>query len=154
MIARARETYLPPSSTSGWSGRWRLAHRMAAGGVQVVQSDATCLPYGSGRFSAVLSFTMLHHLPSTALRDRLFAEAARVLRPDGVFAGTDSLDSEESGNCTPATSACRSNQPAWPAGCRRRGSARWRSRPTSTAFASGPGLPPPPLAEAIVQLTT
>jgi SAM-dependent methyltransferase len=72
-----------------------LAGRMAAGGVQVVQGDATALPWDGGRFSAVLSFTMLHHLPSSAGQDRLFAEAARVLRPGGVLAGTDSLDGEE-----------------------------------------------------------
>jgi hypothetical protein len=38
---------------------------------------------------------MLHHLPSPGDQDRLLAEAARVLRPGGVFAGTDSLDSPE-----------------------------------------------------------
>ena len=72
-----------------------LAHRMAASGVQIMQGDATSLPWDGGRFSAVLSFTMLHHLPSPASQDRLFAEAARVLRPGGVLAGTDSLDSAE-----------------------------------------------------------
>ena len=33
---------------------------------------------------------MLHHLPTPELQDRLFAEARRVLRPGGVFAGSDS----------------------------------------------------------------
>jgi hypothetical protein len=33
--------------------------------------------------------TMLHHLPVPALQDRLFAEAHRVLRPGGVFCGSD-----------------------------------------------------------------
>ena len=32
---------------------------------------------------------MLHHVPTPALQDRLFAEACRVLRPGGVFAGSD-----------------------------------------------------------------
>jgi predicted methyltransferase len=31
-------------------------------------------------------------VPSAELQDRLFAEVARVLRPGGVFFGTDSLD--------------------------------------------------------------
>jgi len=72
-----------------------LASRMAGAGVEVIEADATKLPYEDSRFSAVLSFTMLHHLPSPSDQDRLFAEAARVLRAGGVFAGTDSLDSDQ-----------------------------------------------------------
>jgi hypothetical protein len=34
---------------------------------------------------------MLHHIPSRSLQDGAFAEIARVLRPGGVFAGTDSV---------------------------------------------------------------
>jgi ubiquinone/menaquinone biosynthesis C-methylase UbiE len=34
---------------------------------------------------------MLHHVSSVAKQDRLLREVARVLRPGGVFAGTDSL---------------------------------------------------------------
>jgi SAM-dependent methyltransferase len=59
--------------------------------VAVTQGDATALPYEAGRFSAVVCFTMLHHLDPPALQDRAFAEVARVLRPGGCFAGTDSL---------------------------------------------------------------
>jgi SAM-dependent methyltransferase len=59
--------------------------------VEVVQADATDMPFAEGRFSGVVCFTMLHHLPSSPLQDRLLAEVARVLRPGGVFAGTDSL---------------------------------------------------------------
>ncbi len=59
--------------------------------VSVVQGDATRLPFEDGRFSAAICFTMLHHIPSAALQDRAFAEVARVLRPGGAFAGTDSL---------------------------------------------------------------
>lgn len=70
-----------------------LAERMAPKGVEVTHADATDLPYEEGRFSAVLSFTMLHHLPTAEQQDRLFAEAARVLRPGGLFAGNDSVDS-------------------------------------------------------------
>ena len=36
---------------------------------------------------------MLHHVPSRALQDALFAEACRVLRPGGVFRGVDSQPS-------------------------------------------------------------
>jgi ubiquinone/menaquinone biosynthesis C-methylase UbiE len=59
--------------------------------VEIVQGDATAMPFDDGRFSAVVCFTMLHHLPSPQLQDRLLAEVARVLRPGGLFAGTDSL---------------------------------------------------------------
>ena len=59
--------------------------------VDVVQGDATAMPFADDRFSAVVCFTMLHHLPSPSAQDRLLAEAARVLLPGGVFAGTDSL---------------------------------------------------------------
>jgi hypothetical protein len=34
---------------------------------------------------------MLHHIPSSDLQDRAFAEVARVLAPGGIFAGSDSL---------------------------------------------------------------
>lgn len=58
--------------------------------VEIVHGDATALPFPDGRFSAVVCFTMLHHVPSPALQDRLFAEARRVLRPGGVFRAMDS----------------------------------------------------------------
>jgi SAM-dependent methyltransferase len=72
-----------------------LADRMAGSNVEVVHGDATALDFPDGRFTAALSLTMLHHVPSVELQDRLFAEAARVLRAGGVFAGLDGLDSEE-----------------------------------------------------------
>lgn len=59
-------------------------------GVVVRHDDATALPFESGSFDAVVCFTMLHHLPSATAQDRLYAEAARVLRPNGLFAGSDS----------------------------------------------------------------
>jgi SAM-dependent methyltransferase len=65
--------------------------RELAGGVTIVQGDATAMPFADGRFSAVVCFTMLHHLPSPHAQDRLLAEVARVLRPGGLFAGTDSI---------------------------------------------------------------
>jgi SAM-dependent methyltransferase len=66
-----------------------LRERMKNTNVDVVQADATAMPFPDGSFSAVLSFTMLHHVPSVTLQDQLLAEAWRVLRPGGVFAGTD-----------------------------------------------------------------
>jgi SAM-dependent methyltransferase len=71
-----------------------LARRLAGSNVEVVHADATRLPFPAGRFSAAISLTMLHHVPSMELQDKLFGEVARVLRPGGLFVGTDSLDSE------------------------------------------------------------
>jgi SAM-dependent methyltransferase len=59
--------------------------------VEVVQGDATQMPFEDARFSGAACFTMLHHVPSAELQDRLFAEVFRVLRPGAVFAGTDSI---------------------------------------------------------------
>jgi SAM-dependent methyltransferase len=65
--------------------------RSLAEDVEVVEGDATDMPFADGRFSSVVCFTMLHHLPTPELQNRLLGEVARVLRPGGVFAGTDSL---------------------------------------------------------------
>jgi ubiquinone/menaquinone biosynthesis C-methylase UbiE len=59
--------------------------------VTVVHGDATAMPFDDGRFSTVLCFTMLHHVPERGLQDRVLAEVARVLVPGGCFAGTDSV---------------------------------------------------------------
>ena len=59
--------------------------------VSVAQGDATSMPYPDNRFSGVVCFTMLHHVPGRELQDRVFSEVARVLAPGGVFAGTDSV---------------------------------------------------------------
>jgi ubiquinone/menaquinone biosynthesis C-methylase UbiE len=61
--------------------------------VTVVHGDGAAMPFADGSYSAVVCFTMLHHLPSARQQDRLFTEAFRVLRPGGVFAGTDSRSS-------------------------------------------------------------
>jgi ubiquinone/menaquinone biosynthesis C-methylase UbiE len=72
-------------------GYCRRLRRELAETVTVVQGDATAMPFADARFSAVVCFTMLHHLPSPQAQDQLLAEVARVLRPGGLFAGTDSL---------------------------------------------------------------
>ncbi|MFF4596756.1 class I SAM-dependent methyltransferase [Amycolatopsis sp. NPDC001319] len=56
----------------------------------VVEGSGADMPFDAGRFSAVVCFTMLHHVPTAELQDSIFAEAYRVLRPGGVFCGTDS----------------------------------------------------------------
>ncbi len=69
-----------------------LRARMRGQNVTVVQEDATATSLPGGVFDAAVCFTMLHHVPSPSLQDRLLAEAFRLLKPGGVFGGTDSLD--------------------------------------------------------------
>ena len=66
--------------------RERLADR-----AEIVDGDGTAMPFADASFDVVACFTMLHHVPSPAAQDRLFAEVARVLRPGGAFVGTDSI---------------------------------------------------------------
>lgn len=66
------------------------ALRGRAHDVEVHHADATNLPFPDGSFDTVVCFTMLHHVPDTERQDRLFREAARVLRPNGMFGGSDS----------------------------------------------------------------
>lgn len=70
-----------------------LCSRKASTNVIVESGDATAMPFPDQVFSGAVCFTVLHHVPSLALQDRLFAEVHRVLKPGGVFAGTDSLQS-------------------------------------------------------------
>jgi SAM-dependent methyltransferase len=72
----------------------RLTARFAATNVDVVTGDATALTHPDDSFDAAASFTMLHHVPTAALQNRLLAELLRVLRPGGVLVGSDSLASD------------------------------------------------------------
>lgn len=60
---------------------------------RIINGDGANSGLPADEFSSVVSFTMLHHVPTVELQDRLFAEAFRVLRPGGVFAGSDSVTS-------------------------------------------------------------
>jgi len=68
-----------------------LADRTRGSNVRVVQGDATSMGFADASYSGAVCFTMLHHVPSAALQDRLLAEVYRVLEPGGVFVGTDSI---------------------------------------------------------------
>ncbi len=70
-----------------------LRIRLNGSNVEVVMGDATAMPFAREQFSAGVSFTMLHHLPSPELQDKLLREVWRVLRPGGTFVGSDSLQS-------------------------------------------------------------
>ena len=70
-----------------------LSSRLAGSNVEVVTGDATAMPFSDGQFSGGASFTMLHHVPSPELQDKLLREVCRVIEPGGAFVGSDSLQS-------------------------------------------------------------
>ncbi len=63
----------------------KLGARVNDSNAGVIQGDAAVLPFADGTFSSVIAILMLHHLRSSELQDRAFAETWRVLRPGGVF---------------------------------------------------------------------
>lgn len=68
----------------------RLGRRLNGTNVHVIQGDGTKLPFRDRMFSGAVCFTMLHHVPSVELQNRLLSEVCRVLEPGATFAGTDS----------------------------------------------------------------
>jgi SAM-dependent methyltransferase len=72
-----------------------LLARYAGTNVEVIVGSGTELGYPDGSFDSVGSFTMLHHVPTAALQDKILSEALRVLRPGGVLVGSDSLASND-----------------------------------------------------------
>ena len=65
------------------------ALRRQKAALDLVRGDATELPFAISSFSAVIAFTMLHHIPTRDLQQQLFREVSRTLRPGGVFVGMD-----------------------------------------------------------------
>lgn len=70
-----------------------LRKKTSGTNVTVQQGDVTNLPFDDQSFLTVVCFTMLHHIPSPELQDKGLSEIFRVLKKDGVFAGTDSMPS-------------------------------------------------------------
>jgi SAM-dependent methyltransferase len=68
-----------------------LSQRYAGTNVEVVSGDATDMDFASDTFDSVGSFTMLHHVATFRAQQALLYEAYRVLKPGGVFLGSDSL---------------------------------------------------------------
>lgn len=69
-----------------------LRHRLQNTNVTVVEGDATDMPFGDREFTAAVSLTMLHHISTPMLQDRLFSEVHRILQPGAVFVGMDAVD--------------------------------------------------------------
>jgi SAM-dependent methyltransferase len=72
----------------------QLTDRMAGTNVDVVHADASSLPLPDARFSGAVAFTMLHHVPTAELQDRIFAELARVVAPGATVVLSDSVHSD------------------------------------------------------------
>ena len=70
-----------------------LKARFRNSNVAVVTGDAAAMPFPDAHFSGIVSFTMLHHVPSTELQDKVLREAWRVIAPGANFVGSDSLQS-------------------------------------------------------------
>uniref|UniRef100_A0A7S1WY04 Methyltransferase domain-containing protein n=1 Tax=Alexandrium catenella TaxID=2925 RepID=A0A7S1WY04_ALECA len=60
------------------------------GAAAFAQANAEALPFAAESFDAVISVYLFHELPAAA-QDAVVAEAARVLRPGGLFVLTDSV---------------------------------------------------------------
>jgi SAM-dependent methyltransferase len=71
-----------------------LRKRLVGTNVDVIVADALEAGLSENSFSMAACFSILHHMPSAALQDRLFQEIYRVLRPGGIFVGQESLDLE------------------------------------------------------------
>jgi SAM-dependent methyltransferase len=66
--------------------------------VRILRGDATALDFPADRFSGAACFTMLHHVPTAELQDRLLAEVARVLRPGGTLVASDGIGDDNMEN--------------------------------------------------------
>lgn len=73
----------------------KLAERFAQGDVTVVRGDCTRTELPDESFDSVGAFTMLHHIPTDRQQHAALAEVYRMLRPGGVFLGSDSLASDD-----------------------------------------------------------
>ena len=83
-VARITALEIDPALASS------LAARMSGSNVTVIQGDGGAMPFQDSEFSGAVCLTMLHHVPSPALQDKLLREVFRVLQPGGVLAGVDS----------------------------------------------------------------
>jgi SAM-dependent methyltransferase len=63
--------------------------------VEIVDGDATAMTFEDDRFTGAICFTMMHHVPTIELQDKLLAEVKRVLRPGATLVASDSLRSDE-----------------------------------------------------------
>jgi ubiquinone/menaquinone biosynthesis C-methylase UbiE len=76
-----------------YSHKFCVNLRSKVGVKNVVQGDASVLPFEACTFTGAIAVLVLHHLRSTEAQDRAFAEIYRVLKPGGVFVAMEIPDS-------------------------------------------------------------
>jgi len=73
----------------------QLEARFQGGSVTVLVGDCAKPDLPNDSFDSIGSFTMLHHIPTPDLQRAVLVEAFRVVRPGGVFLGSDSIASND-----------------------------------------------------------
>jgi ubiquinone/menaquinone biosynthesis C-methylase UbiE len=68
-----------------YSHKFCVALHTEIPGANVVQGDASLLPFEDATFSGVIGILVLHHLRCRDAQDQAFREIRRVLKPRGVF---------------------------------------------------------------------
>jgi SAM-dependent methyltransferase len=69
----------------------KVQHRVPE--ARIINASGAAMPLDDASYDVVICTTMLHHVPTVEEQDALFAEARRVLKPGGVFCGSDSRSS-------------------------------------------------------------
>ena len=90
--------------------------------VTVVTGSGDDLPFEDDRFTAVVCFTMLHHVHTRQMQDALFAQARRVLRPGVCSPGRTASRARGFATSTATTSTSRWTRTTFPAASRPPGS--------------------------------
>jgi SAM-dependent methyltransferase len=73
----------------------QLRMRLVNTNVEIVLGDARATGLPSGSFTGAASFHMLHHVPTDADQDAVFAELLRLVQPGGWALLADGFDSDE-----------------------------------------------------------
>jgi SAM-dependent methyltransferase len=72
----------------------QLRQRLGGASVTVVVGDARHTGLEASSHTGAASFHMLHHVPTDAEQDEVFAELARVVQPGGALLLADGFDSD------------------------------------------------------------
>jgi SAM-dependent methyltransferase len=93
-VLRARVERLTAMELDAGAAR-KLEARFAGANVTVLVGDCSNPDLQDESFDSIGSFTMLHHIPTVEMQRAVLVEAFRVVRPGGVFLGSDSVASND-----------------------------------------------------------